>query len=89
MMTEIAAQYPLYDIASNKGYRSPKHLAALKAHGPVDLHRKSFAPVWNALHPQEELFGEEIEEEIPTELLEQADAEASDALVERIEHLDH
>jgi ribonuclease HII len=85
MMTDIAAQYPLYDIASNKGYRSPKHIAALKAHGPVDLHRKSFAPVWNALHPQEELFVEEV----PAELLEQAHAEASDALVERIEHLDH
>jgi ribonuclease HII len=93
MMTEIAERYPLYDIASNKGYRSPKHLAALKTHGPVDLHRKSFAPVWNALHPQDVLFTEEIveevAEEIPTELLENADAEASDALVERIEHLDH
>jgi ribonuclease HII len=89
MMTEIAAQYPLYDIASNKGYRSPKHIAALKAHGPADLHRKSFAPVWNALHPQEELFSVEVAEEVPAELLEQADAEASDTLVERIEHLDH
>jgi ribonuclease HII len=55
MMREIADQYPLYDIASNKGYRSPKHLAALKEHGPCDLHRKSFAPVWHALHPQEAL----------------------------------
>jgi ribonuclease HII len=85
MMTEIAAQYPLYDIASNKGYRSPKHIAALKAHGPADLHRKTFAPVWNALHPQEELFVEEV----PAGLLEQAQTEAGDTLVERIEHLDH
>lgn len=76
-MSAIAAQYPEYDIASNKGYRSPSHIAALKAHGPSELHRKSFAPVWNALHPQEVLFSE------------QADAEAGDALVARIEDLDH
>jgi ribonuclease HII len=55
MMRAIADSYPLYDIASNKGYRSPKHLAALKEHGPCELHRKSFAPVWQSLHPQEEL----------------------------------
>ncbi len=38
--------YPQYDLASNKGYRSPKHLAALKEFGPTPLHRLSFAPVW-------------------------------------------
>lgn len=38
--------YPQYDLASNKGYRSPKHEAALKEHGPTPLHRLSFAPVW-------------------------------------------
>jgi ribonuclease HII len=55
MMREIADHYPQYDIASNKGYRSPKHLAALKEHGPSELHRRTFWPVWNALHPQEVL----------------------------------
>src|ERR1700761_2576976 len=38
--------FPQYDLASNKGYRSPKHLAALKEFGPTPLHRLSFAPVW-------------------------------------------
>lgn len=38
--------YPQYDLASNKGYRSPKHEVALKEHGPTPLHRLSFAPVW-------------------------------------------
>jgi ribonuclease HII len=38
--------YPEYDLASNKGYRSPKHLAALRRFGPTPLHRLSFAPVW-------------------------------------------
>jgi ribonuclease HII len=80
MMAEIAVQYPQYDIASNKGYRSPKHIAALKQHGPSELHRKSFAPVWNALHPQEELFAEASEH---------GDGEASDAVILGIEDLDH
>ena len=47
--------YPQYDLASNKGYRSPKHLAALREHGPSPLHRQSFAPVWKAPVPQEVL----------------------------------
>ena len=38
--------YPQYDLASNKGYRSPKHIAALEEYGPTPLHRLSFAPVW-------------------------------------------
>jgi ribonuclease HII len=80
MMTEIAAHYPQFDIASNKGYRSPKHIAALKQHGPCELHRKSFAPVWNALHPQEELFAEGSEH---------ADGEAGDTGALGIEGLDH
>jgi ribonuclease HII len=42
-------------LASNKGYSTPKHLAALREHGPSPLHRQSFAPVWNAPVPQEVL----------------------------------
>jgi ribonuclease HII len=45
--------YPQYDLASNKGYRSPRHLAALRDHGPTPLHRLSFAPVWMSSVPQE------------------------------------
>ncbi len=55
--------YPRYDLASNKGYRSPKHLAALKEFGPTPLHRLSFAPVWMCSVVQEEFeFGEILEE---------------------------
>ncbi len=55
--------YPQYDLASNKGYRSPKHLAALKELGPTPLHRLSFAPVWmcNASLQEEFTFVEEDE----------------------------
>lgn len=47
--------FPVYKLASNKGYSTPHHLAALREHGPSPLHRQSFAPVWNAPIPQEVL----------------------------------
>ncbi len=47
--------FPVYALASNKGYSTPRHLAALREHGPCPLHRLSFAPVWNAPVPQEVL----------------------------------
>lgn len=55
MMRELAPQYPHYDIASNKGYSAPKHLAALREFGPCPLHRMSFAPVWTSQQHQESL----------------------------------
>jgi ribonuclease HII len=47
--------FPMYALASNKGYCTPRHLAALREHGPSPLHRQSFAPVWSAPIPQEVL----------------------------------
>ncbi len=41
-MVEMDQKYPEYDFASNKGYGSPKHLAALKEIGPCEIHRRSF-----------------------------------------------
>jgi ribonuclease HII len=55
LITQWDPVYPDYDLASNKGYRSPKHVAALRTIGPTPLHRQSFAPVWLAAHPQEVL----------------------------------
>lgn len=55
MMAEWDPIFPLYGLRSNKGYSTPKHLAALREHGPCPLHRQSFAPVWNAPVPQEVL----------------------------------
>ncbi|KQM65492.1 ribonuclease HII [Sphingomonas sp. Leaf17] len=48
LMLAAALDYPHYDWASNKGYGSPRHLAALRDHGPTPLHRRSFAPVARA-----------------------------------------
>jgi ribonuclease HII len=48
MIRDMAPDFPHFDLASNKGYRSPKHIAALREHGPSALHRRTFAPVWMA-----------------------------------------
>jgi ribonuclease HII len=63
--------FPVYGLASNKGYSTPRHLAALREHGPSPLHRQSFAPVWNAPVPQEVLafMLEEEPEAKPEEVL--------------------
>jgi len=55
LMTEWDPVFPLYGLASNKGYYTRKHAAALREHGPSPLHRRSFAPVWMAASPQEAL----------------------------------
>lgn len=55
MVSQWDAVFPVYALASNKGYSTPHHLAALREHGPCPLHRQSFAPVWNAPVPQEVL----------------------------------
>ena len=45
LMDRQAACYPAYGFARHKGYGTAEHLAALAAHGPCPLHRRSFAPV--------------------------------------------
>lgn len=42
MMVKYDEVYPGYDFASNMGYGSAKHIAAIKAKGPCDIHRKTF-----------------------------------------------
>jgi ribonuclease HII len=42
------AEYPAYGFAQHKGYPVRQHLAALAAHGPCAIHRRSFAPVREA-----------------------------------------
>ena len=45
LMRGYAERHPHYGWERNAGYGTPEHLAALKAHGPCPLHRRSFAPV--------------------------------------------
>ena len=42
---EVDAQWPQYGFAAHKGYGTAAHLAALRAHGVCEHHRRSFAPV--------------------------------------------
>ena len=49
IMIAHAESHPQYDWHANKGYGCPRHLAALRQHGPSPLHRRSFAPVANAV----------------------------------------
>jgi ribonuclease HII len=37
--------FPVYNLASNKGYSTPDHKRALRKNGPTSLHRFSFEPV--------------------------------------------
>jgi len=53
MMCEWDSVFPIYGLASHKGYSTPRHLSALREHGPSPLHRQSFAPVWQNPVPQE------------------------------------
>jgi ribonuclease HII len=59
-MVDWDRMYPQYGLAQHKGYATPEHLAALRAHGPTPHHRFSFAPVresacWAAGATQEPL----------------------------------
>jgi len=65
--------FPAYGLASNKGYSTPRHLAALRQHGPSPLHRQSFAPVWSNPVPQEVLafMLDEKPDEVLGEMLEE------------------
>lgn len=45
LMRSLDQVYPGYGLAQHKGYPTAAHLAALREHGPLPLHRLSFAPV--------------------------------------------
>jgi len=55
MIREWDPVFPIYGLASNKGYYTRKHVSALRQYGPSPLHRQSFEPVWNSASPQEVL----------------------------------
>ncbi|MBU9672087.1 ribonuclease HII [Planococcus sp. CP5-4] len=45
LMDEYAGLYPQYGFSKHSGYGTKDHLAALEAHGPCPIHRKTFEPV--------------------------------------------
>lgn len=42
---QLHEMHPQYGFDGHKGYPTPEHLAALRAHGACAAHRRSFAPV--------------------------------------------
>jgi len=48
-MQRLHEQFPQYCFDRHKGYPTPEHLALLERYGPSVIHRRSFAPVRNAL----------------------------------------
>ena len=49
VMTELDRCYPQYGFGRHKGYATRDHREALARHGPCPVHRRSFAPVRDAL----------------------------------------
>lgn len=48
LMCELETAFPGYGLAENKGYATAEHRAALKALGPSNIHRLTWAPVREA-----------------------------------------
>jgi len=49
LMCRWHRRFPQYGFDRHKGYPTPAHLAALAAHGPCAIHRRSYAPVREVL----------------------------------------
>jgi ribonuclease HII len=49
IMEEMDKIYPLYGFARHKGYGTKEHICLLNRLGPSPIHRRSFAPLKNAL----------------------------------------
>lgn len=49
LMAELDALHPGWGLAGHKGYPTPEHLRAIKERGVSAIHRRSFAPVREAL----------------------------------------
>lgn len=45
MMIDLHEKYPMYNLKSNKGYCTKKHVEAIKKYGIIEEHKKSFEPV--------------------------------------------
>ncbi len=49
LLVALHEEHPQYGFREHKGYSTPEHLAALREHGACRHHRRSFAPVRDAL----------------------------------------
>ena len=49
LMLEMHKRYPQYGFDRHKGYPTAEHMRLLEDFGPCEIHRRSFAPVRNAM----------------------------------------
>jgi ribonuclease HII len=63
MMAKLARRYPQYGWEHNAGYATADHRDALRLHGATPFHRRSFAPVQEALMGIQQSFELEWEGE--------------------------
>ena len=49
LLCELHLQHPEYGFDQHKGYGTAQHMQALRVHGALSVHRRSFAPVARAL----------------------------------------
>lgn len=67
MMVVLDRYYPVYGFKNHKGYSTEQHLAAINAHGPSRVHRRSFKP--NQQQPLQVQMQVEVEEEVMEEVV--------------------
>lgn len=48
LMRDYHRRFPSYNFRRHKGYATAQHLDLLATHGPCELHRMSFRPLWGA-----------------------------------------
>ncbi len=54
-MIEISKKYPDYGFDKHKGYPTKMHLDALNKYGVLDIHRKTYKPVYDLMNKQQRL----------------------------------
>jgi len=54
-MVEMSKLYPEYGFERHKGYPTKQHIEALKKYGVLDIHRKSYKPVFDIANQQTKL----------------------------------
>ena len=52
LMLEMHQQFPEYGFDRHKGYPTAAHMRVLEEIGPCEIHRRSFAPVRNAMQAE-------------------------------------
>lgn len=45
LLKDMATEYPQYGFEQHKGYSTAIHKEAIRMHGPIAIHRKTFAGV--------------------------------------------